>query len=149
MSVPATSVVYLTRDNFKEQTEEEYMWLEHARRVLEDNTGTDENISWSAFHASRQPQLARTISPTVLHPLFLDSAHPVAMIQHSMDVVKNAVENVNPSQTPVVTLGGSLIALAKQIQWMWPETYGDDKIVVMFGGLHIEKTLGDWLRRSG
>ena len=55
ISVPATSVVSLTRDNFNEQAEEEYVWLEHARRVIEDNTGTDENISWSAFHASRQP----------------------------------------------------------------------------------------------
>ena len=153
ISVPATSVVSLARDNFKKQTEEEYMWLEHARRVIEDNTGTDENISWSAFHASRQPQLARTISPTALLPLFLDSAHTVAMIRHSMDVVKNAVEHVNPGQTPVVTLDQPLFALAKQIQWKWPEKYGEDKMVVMFGGLHIEmaalKTLGDWLRGSG
>ena len=103
------------------------MWLEHARRVIEDNTGTDENISWSAFHASRQPQLARTISPTSLLPLFLDSAHTVAMIRHSMDVVKNAVEHMNPGQTPVVTLDQPLFALAKQIQWKWPEKYGEEK----------------------
>ena len=119
ISVPATSVdcvVSLTRDNFKEQTEEEeYMWLEHARRVIEGNTWTDENISWSAFNAIRQPQLARTISPTAQLPLFLDSAHTVAMIRHSIDVVKNVVEHVNPGQTPVVTLDQPLLALAKQI----------------------------------
>ena len=62
ISVPATSMVSLTRNNFKEQTEDEYMCIEHARLVIEDNTGTDENISWSACHASRQPQLARTIT---------------------------------------------------------------------------------------
>jgi len=43
--------------------------------------------------------------------------------------------------------------LAKQIQWKWPKKYGDDKVVVMFGGFHIEmaalKTLGDWLDGSG
>ena len=153
ISVPATSMVSLTRDNFNEQTEEEYVWLEHARRVIEDKTGTDENISWSAFHASRQSQLARTISPTAQLPLFIDSAHTVAMIRHSMDVVKNAVEHVNPGQTPVVTLDQPLFALAKQIQWKWPEKYGEDKMVVIFGGPHIEmaalKTLGDWLRGSG
>ena len=70
-----------------------------------------------------------------------------------MDVVKNALEHVNPGQTPVVTLDQPLFALAKQIQWKWPEKYGEDKMVVMFGGLHIEiaalKTLGDWLRGSG
>ena len=72
-----------------------------------------------------------------------------------MDVVKNAVEHVNPGQTPVVTLDQPLFALAKQIQWKWPEKYGEDNMVVMFGGLHIEmaalilKTRGDWLRGSG
>ena len=75
------------------------------------------------------------------------------MIRHYMDVVKNAVEHVNPGQTPVVTLDQPLFAVAKQIQWKWPEKYGEDKMVVMFGGLHIEmaalKTLDDWLRGSG
>ena len=70
-----------------------------------------------------------------------------------MDVVKNAVEHVNPGQTPVVTLDQSLFALAKQIQWKWPEKYGEGKMVVMFGGLHIEmaalKEFGVWLRGSG
>ena len=153
ISVPATGVVSLTRDNFKEQTEEEYMWLEHARRIINDNTGTDENISWSALHASRQPQLARTTSHTALLPLFIDSAHPVAMIRHSIDVVNNAVEHVNRGQTTVVTLDQPLFALAKQIQWKWPDKYGEDKMVVMFGRLHIEmaalKMLGDWLLGSG
>ena len=153
ISVPATSVIPLTRDNFKAQTEEEYMCLEHARRVTGENTGTDENISWSAFHASRQPQLARTISPTAQLSLFVDSVHTVAMNRHSMDVVKNAVEHVNPGQTTVVTLDQPLFALAKQIQWKWPEKYGEDKMVVVFGGVHIKmsalKTPSDWLQGSG
>ena len=28
--------------------------------------------------------------------------------------------------------------MAKQVQWHWPEQYGDDKFIIMFGGLHIE-----------
>ena len=43
--------------------------------------------------------------------------------------------------------------MAKQIQLKWPNDYGEDKFVVMFGGLHIEmaalKTVGDWLKGSG
>ncbi|QQP53211.1 uncharacterized protein LOC103506659 [Caligus rogercresseyi] len=75
------------------------------------------------------------------------------MIRHSMDVVKNAVEHMNLGQTSVITFDQSLFALAKQIQWKWPDSYCEDHIVVMFGGLHIEmaalKTLGDWLKGSG
>lgn len=43
--------------------------------------------------------------------------------------------------------------MAKEIQWYWPEEYGEDKFVIMFGGLHIEmtalKSIGSMLAGSG
>jgi len=124
------------------------------RQVLEENADrSSENISWAAYHAKNQEPGDRIITPTALLPLFQESAHTVAMIRHSMDVVKSAVEHLNAEQTPVLTFDQPLYALAKQIQWKWPEKYGEDKFVVMFGGLHIEmaalKTIGDWLQGSG
>ena len=75
------------------------------------------------------------------------------MIKHSFYVVKSAVEHLNPGQTLVLTFDQPLYAMAKQVQWKWPEDYGEDKFVIMFGGLHIEmaalKTIGDWLKGSG
>lgn len=153
--VPAAEFASLTRGDFKQQTDEEYQWLGNVKQVLEDNTGTvdNENTSWAAFHASRQPPDAQVICSTSLLTLFLESAHTVAMIRHSMDIVKMAVEHLNPGLTPVAIFNQPLFALAKQTQWKWPESYGEDHIVVMFGGLHIEmaalKTLGDWLQGSG
>lgn len=78
--VPAARVASLTRGDFKQQTDEEYQWLGNAKRALEDNTGTvdNDNTSWAAFHASRQPPDARVICPTSLLSLFLESAHTVA-----------------------------------------------------------------------
>jgi len=70
-----------------------------------------------------------------------------------MDVVRNAVEHINPGQIPMVTFDQLLFALAKQIQWKWPQEYGEEKFVILFGGLHIEtaalKTVGEWLQGSG
>ena len=70
-----------------------------------------------------------------------------------MDVVKKAVEILNPGQIPIITVDQPLYTVAKQIQWRWPETHGEDHFIVMFGGLHIEmaalKTLGDLLEGSG
>jgi hypothetical protein len=70
-----------------------------------------------------------------------------------MTVVANAVQYLNPGQTPVIACDQPLYALAKQIQWTWPEDLGEGKYVVLLGGLHIEmaalKTLGDWLDNSG
>ena len=39
------------------------------------------------------------MTPTALLPLFQESAHTVAMIKHSMDMVKSAVEHLNREQT--------------------------------------------------
>ncbi len=153
-AVPTTSITSLKRNDFTKHTEKEYRWLENTRHVLEENADrSSENTSWAAYHARNQEHGDRIITPTALLPLFQESAHTVAMIRHSMDVVKSAVEHLNAGQTPVLTFDQPLYALAKQIQWKWPEKYGEDKFVLMFGGLHIEmaalKTIGDWLQGSG
>lgn len=83
----------------------------------------DETISWAAHHASLQPPNATSESSVALNallPLFYDDAKSVAMIRHSMDVVKKAVEILNPGQTPIITVDQPLYSIAKQIQWSWP-----------------------------
>jgi len=75
------------------------------------------------------------------------------MIRHSMNVIRNAADHLNVGQTPVITLDQLVYAIAKLIQWKWPEEYGEDQFFTMFDGLHIQmialKTLGDWLHGSG
>ncbi len=111
------------------------MWLENTRSVLKDDVEACENTSWAAYHARHQDPKQPVITPTSLLPLFQESAHTVAMIRHSIDVVRNAVQHLNPGQTPVLTCDQPLFTLAKQIQWKWPDTYGEDQLVVMFGGV--------------
>ena len=76
-----------------------------------------------------------------LLPLFLDSAHSVAMIKHSMEMVKTTVQYLNPGQTPILSADQLLYALAKQIQRVWPNDFGEDHFVLMLGGLHIEMAI--------
>jgi len=113
------------------------------------------NVSWSAFHANHT---ASTISvsqmtKSSLLPLFPEDAATVAMIKHSLDILKKITDLANPGQTPVVAVDQPLFAIAKKIQWKWPLLYGEDKFVILFGGLHIElaalRTLGDLLKCSG
>ena len=86
-------------------------------------------------------------------PLLRDEANSVATICHVMDRIRDTVRLLNPGQIPVITADQPIFATAKQIQWQWPETYGEDKFVIMFGGLHIEmnalKSLGSLLQDSG
>ena len=116
----------------------------------------DDIVSWAAYHADQQPRHPDPGSSFALRsllPLFYDQAKSVAMIRHSMDVIKRAVDILNPSQIPIITVDQPLYTLAKQIQWRWPETHGEDRFVILFGGLHIEmaalKTLGNLLDGSG
>ena len=70
-----------------------------------------------------------------------------------MNVIKAAVQYLNPGQVPVITVDQPLYSIAKQIQWNWPDTHGEQKFVILMGGLHIEmavlSVLGDWLADSG
>ena len=116
----------------------------------------DDTVSWSAYHAGFQPPSEAPdscVTRTSLLPLFYDQAHSVAMIRHSMDVVKKAVDILNHGQVPVITLDQPLYTIAKQIQWNWTASHGENKFIVMLGGLHFEmaalKTIGNLLDDSG
>ena len=74
-------------------------------------------------------------------------------MRHSLDVIKKVVALMNKGQAPVVAVDQPLFAIAKKIQWKWPQIYRENKFVVMFGGFHIElaalKIQGDFLKDSG
>ena len=71
------------------------------------------------------------------------------MIKHGMNIISSATHKVNPGQLPVLTVDQPLFAIAKKVQWSWPDMYGEERFVVLLGGLHIEmamlKLVGEWL----
>ena len=127
----------------------EYQWLKKV--CLSMDTEETVSLSWSAHHASQERQPQFEISLSAMMPLFPELAHSVAMIKHAMDLAKTTTTFLNPGQVPVMAVDQPLFAIAKQVQWKWPDLYGD--MVIMFGGLHLEmctlKMLGDVLKDSG
>jgi hypothetical protein len=113
------------------------------------------DLSWAAYHSKQTENYYKEnpIDICSLLPLFEEQAKSVAMIKHSMNIVKNITNYLNPGQTPVIACDQPLYALSKQIQWTWPDLFGENSYVIMLGGLHIEiaalKVLGDWLENSG
>ena len=119
--------------------DEENEWLKVVMAALEkEELDKGDWVSWSAYHADIQQAVIPPAAINALLPLFLDNAHSVAMIRHSMDIVKAAVQHLNPGQAPVLAADQPLYALAKEIQWTWPASHGEDHFVIMLGGLHIE-----------
>ncbi len=133
---------------------EEADWFYHALPLMEKEVLTaNDAIAWAAYHASHQPSMRDPPALRALLPLFYEKSATPAMVKHGMDVQKQAVEYLNPGQIPVTTFDQLLFALAKLVQWKWPNIYGEKKYVVMLGGLHTEmalwNTLGDVLEDSG
>jgi len=125
-----------------EETKEEWKWLEVVKNNLNKNPLQNFDwITWSAYHSNLQTAVIPPAAINALLPLFLDSAHSVAMVKHSMEVVRAAVQYLNPGQIPVLSSDQPLYALAKQIQWAWPNDLGEDHFVQMLGGLHIEMAI--------
>ena len=95
---------------------EEYDWLNAVVNALKKrNLAKDEWVSWSAYHASIQTTEILPAAINALLPLFLENSHSVAMMKHSMDIVKTSVQYLNPGQIPVLAADQPLFALAKQI----------------------------------
>ncbi|KAK3883433.1 hypothetical protein Pcinc_012266 [Petrolisthes cinctipes] len=150
-AVPECSVSEVT-SCLDEAIAREHRWIEDALPHLETELTCGDAIAWTAYHASIQPPVE---DPPALHalPLFYEKSATPAMIKHGMDVLRQAVEFLNLGQIPVTTFDQPLFALAKCIQWKWPDTHGEKVHVVMLGGLHTEmalwNTLGDVLDGSG
>ncbi|WAR14007.1 hypothetical protein MAR_004112 [Mya arenaria] len=101
-------------------------------------------------------QVVPSVVPTVVSGLFDNSEsdeNTDYLTSDNYTIVKKTVSYLNPGQIPVMAADQPLFALAKQIQWTWPNDFDEEMFVVMFGGLHIElaalKTIGDLLQDSG
>ncbi|KAK3918979.1 Chromosome-associated kinesin KIF4 [Frankliniella fusca] len=131
----------------------EEAWLQHLKNLItnEDGGGIG-NISWSAFHASRE-FIPHAPSINALLPLFYESASTAPMIYHGMKIVKNTTSYLNPAQIPIMIGDQPLFALAKLLQWNCPQEFSEDKFVVLFGHFHIEQNflqlMGKFMKSGG
>ena len=86
-------------------------------------------------------------------PLFPEKAASAFMMKHTMEIVKENTEFINPRQTPVLGADQPLYTICKQLQWKFPDSLGEDKFVMQLGALHIEdkcqQMMGKMLQGSG
>ena len=77
-----------------------------------------------------QPILEEPLAKYAILPLHYEKSATPAIIKHGMDIQKQATQYLNPGKIPVTTLDQPLFALAKSVQWKWPETHGEKMHVV-------------------
>ena len=148
------SVIYKAAPSLKESVSDVSVWLDHARGILEkEEISPDEEISFAAFSATKQGQVTTPLTPCHLLPVFPNPSTDPTMLCHAMVHMIKITIFFNPGQTAVMTFDGPLYILAKKLQWTYPELVGEDKLLLLPGGLHIEKlwweTIGSLLEGSG
>ena len=57
---------------------------------------------------------------------------------HVMKLSAKAIQHLHPGQILVITMDQPFNSIEKQIQWTWPDTFGEEKFVVVMECLHIE-----------
>ena len=141
-----SSSVSLERSVVKENA-----WLKHVMKLL-DSDG-EQQMSWSAFHVACEAPSTVLPANTAMLPLFREKADTPAMVKHAMNILISITSYLSPGQIPVMACDCPIFAKAKYIQWTWPSNHGEDKMVIMFGGLHLEMSmwnmLGDYLAEYG
>ena len=86
-----------------EANEVETEWLTTLMAALRKGSlESGDWISWWAYHAHIQQAVIPPDALNALLALFLDNAHSVATIKHSMDVINAAVHHINPGQVIVI-----------------------------------------------
>ena len=55
--------------------------------------------------------------------------------------MQEVTEFLNPGQIPVIAGDCPIFSTCKYVQWKYPDIHGEDKLVMMLGGLHLEKSL--------
>ena len=148
VSVPERKVTPIDPSLIDEAKVGENQWVCHTlSKIKDEDIHASDVITWAAFHSSRQPAANHIPAISGMLLLFYEKQVTPAMMNHGMDVLQQA------NQIPVIRLDPPLFALSKMIQWKWPDIYGEDKYVVMFGGLYMEmalwSTVGDLLKNSG
>lgn len=132
----------------------EMKWVDSTLPLLsKEKLDTSDFVSWGAHHAVSQITDCIQAGTSTLLPLFKEKAASIAMVKHGMTVISKITEHCNSGQIPVMVVDQPLFALAKFIQWKWPDTLGENVFTVMLGGLHIEmsmwRVVGDLLDESG
>ena len=146
---PDTSVRGISYNDIMSEKE----WLNYLFEELKREDKQWNNIHWAAYHASTFNGLQREKVINAVLPLFYEAAHSAAMISHGLNICIMTTNFLNPGQMPIVCFDQQLYAIGKQIQWRYPEEYGVGKLLLIMGGLHIEKQieqiLGSFFSGSG
>jgi hypothetical protein len=113
-------------------------WLNFVNDKLNNGSNQQDFCTWAAYHSQRTLTPPKPPAITSMLPLFEENVNSPAMLNHGIGQIVKTTDHVNPGQTPVITMDQPVYASSKLLQWTYPDTHGENKMVLVLGGLHIE-----------
>ena len=80
----------------------------------------------SKLHEQNASEELNNLVTSQLLPMWMGDSKSPATIKHIMDIIRRAVSFLNPGQVPVA-FDQPLFTIAKRVQWLCPELYGEGK----------------------
>ena len=115
---------------------------------LLDSDG-EQQMTWSAFHAACEAPSTVLPANTAMLQLFRENVDTPAMVKHSKNILISIILYLSPGQIPVMACDCPIFPKPS----IHSGRDGEDKMVIMFGGLHLEMSmwnmLGDYLAKCG
>ena len=130
-------------------------WMAHVNNVLKQGTLAEGDIiTWSGYNSMQvSDESVKPPAEIGVYPLFPDKAASTSSMKPAMELTIKGTQFLNPGQTSVLGADQPLYAIIKLLQWQYPDTLGEDKLVAMMGALHIEDKMhlmiGKLLLHSG
>ena len=139
--------------DFNKADEEKKKWLKNGILMkTKESLDENENISWIGYMAQNETPVS-SVSTMGVMPFFSEKAADMDTLKHCLDVIKAAVGKLNTGQIPIVCEDQPIYAFLKLIQSKFKDNYGEDKLVIMMGGFHLEMAaltqIGKLLAGSG
>ena len=124
-------------DVAEQRKEKEFYWLDSFSNCFQ----YDSCQPWSKYHGSHYRKQLDLPGINTILPLLGAQFHMIDTQYHCMIIIKNTIEKLNPSQTPVDTCDQPVYALRKELQWRRLLQF--ENYFSLFPGMHIEQSMQD------
>ncbi|KAJ8880163.1 hypothetical protein PR048_016628 [Dryococelus australis] len=101
-------------------------------------SNADAHQSWAVFNTADSRGCNILIITMDVLPMFTEKSQSLAMMLHTMNVVKAVLQCLNLGQITGLVTDAPLYALLKKIQFTMADTHGEEKFFITLGGMHIE-----------
>ena len=134
-------------DHFDESRD----WFNYTHDHLDDEEMLH-RCNRASFCASQVQNRGSKCSPAMLL-LLQDEVATHGRVRHTIDIIDQVQKKLKLDQPLKITADQPVYAFGNQVQWLYPDEYGDHLSAHDDGPLHIEMNflnlLGNWLESSG